>query len=278
MRALRATSILAAVMLCAAAAATAAPPGAHRETARSGAWVAVLSYVKKSAGGLPRYTRMRLALSNASTTVYDAPVLSRVAGAGQLQPGGFGRPSLRFRDLDADGTPELLLDLYTGGAHCCFLTQVFDLVASPPRKRELDFADAGARLIVVGGRVLFRTNDPVFAYAFTDFADSGSPLALWSYTRSGMENVTRDEPALVRRDATTWWNAYRTQSRRKGDVRGLLAAWAADESLLGRAAQARTTLDGLARAGRLEQGEDGAKGAAYVRQLWRFLARHGYLG
>lgn len=272
-------SIVAAVVLSVATVATAASPGPHRETARSGAWSATFSYVKKQAGGLPRYARMRLVVSSGTTTAYDAPVVSRVAGAGQLQPGGFdGQPSLRFRDLDGDGTPELLLDLYTGGAHCCFLTQVFDLVASPPRKRELDFADAGARLIVVGGRVLFRTNDPVFAYAFTDFADSGSPLALWAYTRSGMHDVTREEPALVRRDATTWWNAFRTQSRRKGDVRGLLAAWAADEALLGRAAQAHATLAGLARAGRLDQGESGPKGAAYVRQLWRFLARHGYLG
>lgn len=271
------------ILLAALAASTAAsagstgPPGAHRETARSGTWSAAFTYVKTAANGPDSYTQLHLVVSNGATSVLDSPVVSRVAGAGTLQPGGFdGRPSISFRDLDADGTPELLLDLYTGGAHCCFLTQVFDLVSSPPRKRELDFADAGARLIVAGGAVLFRTTDPVFAYAFTDFADSGAPIALWSYTRSGMRNVTRTRPALVRTDAKTWWTAYRVQARRKGDVRGLLSAWAADEAMLGRAAQAHATLDAIARSGALARGDGGAKGAAYVRQLWRFLGRYGY--
>ena len=267
--------------LCAAEAAwaaRAAPPDVHRETARSGMWNAAFTYVKQETNGLTSYTQLHLVVANGVTPVLDAPVVSRVAGAGQVQPGGFdGHRSVSFRDLDADGTPELLLDLYTGGAHCCFLTQVFDLVASPPRKRELDFADAGATLIVVGGRVLFRTTDPVFAYAFTDFADSGAPIALWSYARGGLRDVTRSQPALVRKDASSWWTAYRAQARRRGDVRGLLAAWTADEALLGRAARARTTLDAIVRSGALGRGEGGVKDSAYVRQLWRFLARYGYL-
>lgn len=35
-----------------------------------------------------------------------------------------GNP-VKVRDLDADGEPEVLLGLYTGGAHCCFYTLVF---------------------------------------------------------------------------------------------------------------------------------------------------------
>ena len=181
MRTLRRSPLILAALLCAAAAAwpaAAAPPGAHRETSRTGTWRATFSYVKKNAGGLPSYTNLRLTVSNGTRQVYDAPVVSRLASTGQLEPGGFdGTSSVSFRDLDGDGTPELLLNLYTGGAHCCFLTQVLDLVSSPPLKREIDFADAGSRLIVVAGRVLFRTNDPVFAYAFTDFADSGAHLS-----------------------------------------------------------------------------------------------------
>src|SRR5262245_46897289 len=34
------------------------------------------------------------------------------------------RPSARVRDLDADGEPEVFLDTYTGGAHCCSVTHV----------------------------------------------------------------------------------------------------------------------------------------------------------
>jgi hypothetical protein len=76
--------------------------------------------------------------------------------------------------------------------------------------------------------------------------------------------VTRSYPARVARDARSWWRAYLQERKRHGDVRGLLAAWAADRALLGHPAGAKATLERIA-------------APAYVRELWRFLAHEGYL-
>jgi hypothetical protein len=268
--------LVAALVLWGAGSASASVP--HTEHATLGDWAATFSYVKKG-GSLPAYSDLRIRVTHAGSVVLAAPVASSLRGVGHLLgPGGFqGHPSISFRDLDGNGSPELLLSLYTGGAHCCFLEQVFDFGSATPRKTEINFADSGAALVTMAGHSLFKSVDPSFAYAFTDFADSGSPVALWEYGDGRLTNVTRSFPGAIARDAASWWKAYRAQAMRKGDVRGLLAAWAADEASLGRAASARTTLARLARTGALDRGFGGAKGSSYVRALWRFLHKERYL-
>jgi hypothetical protein len=58
------------------------------------------------------------------------------------------------------------------------------------------------------------------------------------------------------------------------DNYGSLAAWAADECMLGHSAAAFDTLEQLRRSGRLH-GQP--KPAAYLKHLRRFLRRTGYL-
>ena len=184
---------------------------------------------------------------------------------------------MSFRDLNGDGTPELLLSLYTGGAHCCSVTQVFDFAGGTPHKSEIDTGDSGAQLVTIGSAVLFKSADPSFDYVFTDYADSGAPITLWRYSGARFINVTRSYPTLVRADAAFWWKLYQTRRKSGSDVRGFLSAWAADQAMLGRAAAAKTTLLSIAYSGALDRGFGGAKGSTYVRALWRFLAKEGYL-
>ena len=45
------------------------------------------------------------------------------------RPFGPGNPdgnSVRFANLDSDAEPEILVDLYTGGAHCCLISFIYD--------------------------------------------------------------------------------------------------------------------------------------------------------
>jgi len=76
------------------------------------------------------------------------------------------------------GSPEIVLELYSGGANCCFIDQVFryDPATMGYVKTEHDFSSSGAALKRLGGRWRFVSADPVFKYAFTDGADSGEPL------------------------------------------------------------------------------------------------------
>jgi hypothetical protein len=254
MRVLLSSLLLAAVI---AGAASAARVG-HR-VATAGAWRAELTWVEHP-GTYPPYTRLHLAVRDAGRLVLDRPVrIGRGVNAPGLQPGGLG-----FRDLDGDGRDELLVDLFTGGAHCCFVEQVVDFAARTPRVVQKDFGDPGARVETLGGRVVLRSANDAFAYRFTAYVASGLPVQIWAYHAGRFQDVTRSYPRQIARDARGWWRIYLRERRRHGDVRGVLAAWAADRALLGHAADARATVARLAP-------------AAYVRALWRFLAHEGYL-
>ena len=187
------------------------------------------------------------------------------------------RGSLAFAFLDGR-EPQLLLALYTGGVHCCWVLQVLDFNGQRPRSAAIDFGNAGGALQWIGGHPYFLSADDRFAYVFTCFACSGFPIRIWRYADAHFQDVTRDFPSLVAKDALKWWRF--TADPRWFDRRGVAAAWAADEALLGRAALARSRLDQLADKGKLN-GFDPAgpskPGRTYVAKLWRYLAQTGYL-
>lgn len=247
-----------------------------REVARSGEWTASFTYVRGRAA-FQNYSGLHLTLQKGSQLVLDQPVVSGLHGVNYVQPGAFGGKSVSFRDLNGDGTPELLLALFTGGAHCCLIDQVYNLTPTEPKRTEMDFGDGGAQIKVVDGKTIFQGADHGFDYAFTDYADSASPLQVWAYSNDRFSDVTRSFPSLISKDAASWWKQYRLSIKTHRDVRGVLGAWAADEALLGRAHGAKATLLQIAFSGRLDWGFGGAKGSTYVRNLWSFLAKAGYL-
>jgi hypothetical protein len=211
--------------------------------------------------------------------VFDMPVKSALFPSGSSTDSGLKPSSVSFHDLNGDGTPELILVLWTGGAHCCYLDQIFDFSFQPAHKTEIDFRDSGARTTIVNGRVILLSADDRFDYAFTDYADSASPVQIWQYRMGTLVDTTRSFPGVISSDAAHWWSRYlatRT-STKDNDVRGILAAWAADESLLGDGASAQAKLLKIAAGGDLDHGSGSPKGAAYVASLWKFLGSHGYL-
>jgi hypothetical protein len=87
--------------------------------------------------------------------------------------------------------------------------------------------------------------------------------------------VTRKHVALIRDDAKRWKRIY---SRRRDGNRalGVLAAWTADQYLLGRRRQANRFLAREQRAGRLRSAAGWKSGRAFARQLTHRLKRWGY--
>ena len=68
-------------------------------------------------------------MSRAGAPAYDGSSIA--AGSPCAEPGrlhlrrsGKRDTPLQVVDLDADGEPEVLVDAYTGGAHCCALTEI----------------------------------------------------------------------------------------------------------------------------------------------------------
>jgi subtilisin-like proprotein convertase family protein len=227
------------------------------------------------------YRGLRLRISRRGATVFDAPP-RRVHPCACPNDGPVGGGAVRVRDLDRDGEPEVLVDFYSGGAHCCFYTDVYRYAARSRTYRPTVeyWGDLAPKLVDLGldGRPEFRTGDDRFAYAFTSFAASAFPIRILRFDHGRFVDVTRRFPRLVRRDAVELYALYRSQLRSPSyDVRGILAAWLADEYSLGRGRAGWRVLERAERRGELGRKPDiWPAGKAYLRKLRAFLRRTGY--
>jgi hypothetical protein len=185
---------------------------------------------------------------------------------------------LRVRDLDGDGEPEVIADFYTGGAHCCTLSRTYRYEGSTYSVLKHDWGSEPYRLedLVRDGIPELVSSDGRFDYVFAPYAGSGRPLRIWRYRAGRMLDVTRSFPSLIRKDAASFWKFYRGEP---ATARGMLAAWLADEYLLGRRAQAWATMRRLNRSGAFRpypEGDSWPGGRAYLRALHRYLVKLGY--
>jgi hypothetical protein len=253
---------------------------ATTQTANNGAVTATFTF----SGKFPSYSGLHLTIAKSGSVLYDQPVRSKTCGK-FCAPGATGAraSSVHIIDLDHTGQPNVVLDLFTGGAHCCSIEQVFtfDPGTMTYAMAEHDFGDPGARIQDLNhdGRFEFVTADDAFAYAFTDFAASGLPLQILTFTGSRFQDVTNSYPALIRKDAATWLRAFKGTARdHYSDSVGVIAAWAADEYRLGKSAAANRFLHQQAKAGHLNSplGASVAQGQKFVAKLQKFLHRHGY--
>src|SRR5947209_15390255 len=226
---------------------------AATQTATRGAITATFTFH----GSFGHYTGQHLRISHGTVIVYDAAVTDAACGT-SCGPGD-PHASVHVLDLEHTGARDVVLDLYTGGAHCCSVEQVFAPSSTGIylRAGERNFGDPGDRIRDLGhnGHLEFLTADDRFAFAFTDFAASGLPLQVLSYSRGRFHDVTRRYPHLVARDGELWLRAFRGMaSSHFADSVGVIAAWAADEDLLGRHVAVDRYLNAQAAAGHLHGG------------------------
>ena len=262
-------------------AATGAVARTVTQTARSGSLSASFSYTPV---GTYSYRHETLTIRDGGAVQYSRPVSSSLCGryCGPADPGR-GGASIAWEHLAATG-PQLLLNLYSGGAHCCSIAQVFTRAsgASHWTRSTFDFGDPGYRLVDLNrdGTDEFLSADDAFAYAFTDYAASGLPLMIMRWSDGRFVDVTRSYPTRIARDAALWMRAF-TQQRRShyADTTGVIAAWAADEDELGHSGMVATFLHRAATARQLNSGPGSGmpQNARYVVALNSFLRRRGYL-
>jgi hypothetical protein len=237
---------------------------------------AVVSYT----GSPPSYRNLELVITRGPYTVYRGRLSARQCGHECWPQIGTTQKVVQFAGLDGPGSADVVVNLYTGGAHCCSIAEVFRPSAALNGDYVLaathDFGDPGDRLQRLDGRLVFVTGDDSFAYAFTDFADSGLPLQIRRLSGVTFRDVTAEYPALVRRDAARWLTAYH-RAKRSNDV-GLIAAWAADEATLGHWPSAHAYLVAQARAGHLNSGFGASEsGMRFIAKLHALLRRDRYL-
>ena len=243
---------------------------------------AQLTYDKKSDF---EYEDVRLKLTRNGATLLDALVPAPCRDCPVI-PQGLGEPdipSLKLTDLNKDGEPEVLVDLYTGGAHCCSYTQIYAFRADPAsyRRVKASWGDYGYELqdLDRDGMPEFRSADWRFAGAFTAYAASGAPPRVFSFKTGRLTDVTRRYRSLVKSNLKQYLRLYKEwRGKREGDVRGFLAAYVADKYLLGQGDTAFDLVYAAHRRGELRAlpGDTSPAGKRYIRSLRIFLRKTGY--
>jgi len=268
-----------AAALAGAPAAVAAPV---EETVTVEQVTATLSYDKRPDG---TFRSFRAKIVRAGATLVDEALPDGCRSCFAM-PGnaGAGEKSIVARDLDADGEPEVMVSLYTGGAHCCTISTLYGFRSATGdyRRGRRNWRDAGFRLRDIGrdGIVELDSRDARFAYAFASYAESYLPLQIFRYRAGRLVDETARFGRLVRRDARRARRLFRRyRDHRYVNPRGFLAAWVADRYRLGQRRSANRALRRALRRGHLGKTapfQVGPAGRRYVKQLKRFLRKHGY--
>jgi len=268
-RALALAYAVAAVFAAAPAAALAAT-----QSASSGIVSASFSY-QGSVG--PTLKDETLTIERSGQVAYAAPVTANLCTV-SIPCDPASNHSVHVVDLEAGGEPDVVLDLFSGGANCCTVEQVFsyDPGTMTYVKTERDFGQVGEKLedLSHDGRLEFLSADSSFECTFTDCADSGAPIQILAFADRRFTNVTTAYPKLIAKDAAKWLRLY--QHHLSAGL-GLIAPWAADEDLLGHSAQAKAYLAQQLAAHHLKGQPFYPGGRKFVTALDRFLRKHGYV-
>ena len=123
--------------------------GAATFTASSGNLRTTFSYT----GHFPQAKNERLVITESNKVLYDRPVSSKWCGSRcwPLQLTAHSA-ALHLVHLQSSGPASVVLGLYSGGAHCCSIEQVFSFDAHTMRfeKIEHNFGDPGVRVVPIG--------------------------------------------------------------------------------------------------------------------------------
>lgn len=144
--------------------------------------------------------------------------------------------------VTAEGDKTLvLLDTYSGGAHCCLGTAISDPSAEGgPTFTARDWGDVGYKLIksTDGSGYVFQSADDAAAYAFSSFAGSTFPIQILAYRDGKLVDVTAEYPNTLEEDAAKHWREYLTDASSNAAPESALVAYLADEYRLGRSRKA----------------------------------------
>lgn len=146
--------------------------------------------------------------------------------------------TLSLETLDEDTVPEVVVNTFTGGAHCCTIYTLYSWQGDILRRAETFPLDGGAgrfQDLDEDGSAEFITFDDTFLYAFASYAGSFPPMIILSYQDGQFIDVTRQFPERLRAWA---WQMHQNIQMNPPEVNGILAGYVAQKIILGEYAQA----------------------------------------
>jgi hypothetical protein len=208
----------------------------------------------------------------------------------QLLPESNNRPcrltGLQIVNLDNAQQPEVIIDLYTGGAHCCTYSLIYYFEPQSKQYKYLEhsWGNVGYRLKALDrkGRLQFVSADDRFAYEFSSYAASAFPIQIWQYQLGKMVDVTRQYPQLIYSNAYYQWHLYSQQQKQCQPFwgacgEGILAAYLADKYLLGQEQDGWQRVRASYRGGGCEASGVCRGAQNYFNQLRQFLQKTSYI-
>ena len=187
---------------------------------------------------------------------------------------------LHVADLGGDAEPEVVADSYTGGAHCCIVSDVLYFTGAAYARAEHNWGSYGYALKDLNGDGHPELNgyDAAFEDAFTSHAASFEPPLVLAYdpTASGaLRDVTRAFPAVIRKNVKEALHIVAVTRRQHAETLGGVASYVADLYLLGRGREARPYLARARKRGDLRTAF-GKAPKSFERKLLAFLHKQGY--
>jgi hypothetical protein len=249
-------------------------------TASAGAVQATLTWDKAEFG----VANPRLAIVRGGATLFDAsPVASSDScsdGYCSFLASGKRKSALQVVDLNGDGEPEVLVDAYSGGAHCCALTEVFAFNGSAYAGSELHWGNTGYELrdLDLDGKPELVGYDDAFAGAFSSFAASFFPPRIVDYdpsVKGALRDVTDHFVAQIRNNQRQALHALKRARRQHYETLGIVAAYVADMYLIGDNDAVRPYLKRARKRGDLRT-ISGRAPRSFERKLLAFLKKQGY--
>jgi hypothetical protein len=243
---------------------------------------------KRTQFGTYDFSKLHVTIDRASVRLVDQDV-GDVCDACEGWPADMGSKetqSVTARDLDADGEPEVLVDLYSGGANCCWYSvsyrfdeaqnKYISKVLRPGLSFPYTLKDIDKNGIPELSSVDYR-----FAYKYGSNADTPRPLRIFNWTAGRLVDVTLAFPRLAARDAADMYKGYlHFRKVKDANVRGLLAAYLADSYNAGNGRVAWRRVVAAYRRGDVDKkiaGDVGPHGKEYLTSLRKFLKKLGYL-
>jgi len=250
------------------------PPAPIVLDARRGSIAASLSYVR-NADTAALGTKLRI--TRFGRVLLDGPLARQCRSCGgRIEAGRGHAPTLAVVSLQRGGDPQVLVSFENAGRT---ITLIYRVRRGRLAKTGVNWGPPGFFLRNLGRDRIpeLITRDTRFARVTGGGPDAFLPLKVLSFRDGRLVVVTRLYKRALASDATRLLRSYRSLRHRRGrDLRGVLAAWAADMTLLGKGAKVTPVLKTALRHRELQSRGGAARGSRFVSWLPRFVRAAGY--
>ncbi|MBW4485594.1 MAG: hypothetical protein KME14_23940 [Tildeniella torsiva UHER 1998/13D] len=195
---------------------------------------------------------------------------------------------IELTDLDSDGTPEVVVQTFTGGAHCCLAITTYTWQSEQFNPVYFGYLDGGGgefKDLNDDGLMEFVTLDNAFFYSFSSYAGSYPPSVILTYENGEYRDTTPQFANYLADTATGMrFTVEDPEFADRGDKNGVLAGYVAQNIRVGRYREAwlfmlshydRTDDWGLSTY--TDDGEATQVYADFPTALYAFLQELGYL-